>query len=150
MSLQGIIAVGLAYKLLTAGSMDHDETVQATYDALEPAVSAHASVYADHIDDGENPRNEIGGLSHVPDLIVKSGVDTNLIIEVETADSLKANPAAAESQLRDFSTPGYRRVLVVPPSQEEAESVKSFIADEFDALPGKLYLATPEGVVEYL
>jgi hypothetical protein len=147
---QYAVAGAVIYKALSAGEMDHDETVQATYETLSREVSSHATVYADHITDGENPRGEIDGLTHVPDLIVKSGVDTNLIVEVETAASLESNPGEAESQLRDFSTSGYRRVLVIPPSESEAESVESFIENEFDAMPGKLYMATPDGVTEYL
>lgn len=150
MSLQGLVAAGVVYKLLSSGSMDHDATVQATYDTLVDNVHSHATVYADHIDAGPNPRGEVDGLRHIPDLVVKSGVDNSLIVEVETADSLANRKDEALSQLRDFSTAGYRRVLVIPPSEQDEESVTAFLEREFDRINGRVYLATPTGITEYL
>lgn len=147
---QAVIAAGIAYGVLKSGTLDHDETVQSTYDTLQGEVSSDTTIYADHIDDGENPRGEVDGLSKVPDIVVKSGSENNLIVEVETADSLADRRSEARKQLRDFSKRSYRRVLVMPPSQEDHDAVKQFVQTEFEELDGELYAATPEGINEYL
>lgn len=146
-----VVAGGLigAAILWQSSPMDHDETVQATYDELNAVVPADATVYADHIDGAPNPHGEVKGLTHVPDVVVKAGSANSLIIEVETADSLENSRSEARSQLKDFSTPGYRRMLVVPPSEEDKEAVTSFL-EEFDTLSGELYLAAPETAPDYL
>ena len=147
---QAVIAGGIAYGLLKSRTLSHDETVQSTYDALQDQVSSDATIYADHIDDAENPRGEVSGLDKVPDIVVKSRLDNNLIVEVETADSLSDRRSEAREQLRDFSKSSYRRVLVMPPSQEDHDAVKEFVQTEFEELDGELYAATPEGVTDYL
>lgn len=153
MAWQAVAAVGAlawgAKKLLGSSDLDHDETVQATYDALVDAVPADATVYADHITDGPNPRSAVPGLSHVPDVVVKAGSVNNLIVEVETADSLEQARATARQQVAAFSKRGYRRILVVPPGKEDVDAVREFL-EEFADLDGQLYLSDPDSVTQFL
>jgi hypothetical protein len=149
MSWPAVVA-GLALGAILSDSspMDHHDTVEATYDELTDKTPSDASVYADHMGAAPSPHGEIDGLSHVPDVVVKSGVAQNLFIEVETANSLADNASEARSQLRDFSTRGYRRLLVVPPSEEDTEAAKKFLGGaDFD---GQVYLAVPTGASEFL
>jgi len=95
---------------------DHHDVVQQTVNNLEPELPEHASLYADHLGDGyPNPRGAFTGIDnapedHIPDVVVTSGIKNNLIIEVETGDSIEESSSAAKSQIDDFSIPGYRRV----------------------------------------
>lgn len=149
---QGVVALGIlavGAKLLGSSELDHDDTVQETYDALTGAVPTDATIYADHIADGPNPRSALDGLEHVPDIVVKAGSVNSLIIEVETADSLEHVRAKARKQVKEFRRRGYRRVLVVPPGKEDVEAVQEFI-DEFEKLDGQLHLCTPDSVVDLL
>lgn len=148
----GLIAAGaltLGAALLGSSELDHDETVQETYDVLVKNVPGDATIYADHIADGPNPRGEVAGLSYIPDLVVKSGIAHSLIIEVETAESLRDRRSEARSQVMDFRKRGYKRVLIVPPGNDDIEEVKSFIG-EFDDLGGGLYAGDPDAVTEFL
>lgn len=126
-----VVASGLigAAILWPSSAIDHGETVEATYDELVSAVPEDATVYVDHHDGAPNPNGEVSALTHVPDLVVKAGSANSLIIEVETTDSLENSRSDARSQLEDFSTPGYRRMLVVPPSEEDTEVVEEFLDD---------------------
>lgn len=139
----GLIGAAL---LWPSSSMDHDETVQATVDELEAVAPADATVYADHIDGVPNPRGEVDGLTHVPDVVVKAGSTNSLIIEIETVDSLREAQAEARSQVRDFRKQGYRRVLVVPSGQADDETVTSFVEDS----EGVLNVATPKTIADLL
>jgi hypothetical protein len=144
-----VAGAALGYAILSDSSpMDHDETVEATYDELTDHVPADASVYADHIDAPQSPHGEMDGLSRVPDIVVQSGDAHSLVVEVETADSLANDASEARSQLRDFATRGYRRLLVVPPSEEDTDAVETFLKDaDFD---GEIYLAVPSTASEFL
>lgn len=143
----GAIVVGA--RLLWPSRLDHDETIQRTYDILEKNVPTDATVYADHIADGPNPRGELDGVNHVPDVIVKSRRANCLIIEVETAASLSANYSKARTQVQGLRKRGYRRVLLVPSGETTSDPVRSFV-EEFDSLDGELYLATPDSVCNLL
>ena len=83
-------------------------------------------------------------------MVVTSGRKNNLIIEVETGDSIEANGSEAQSQLEDFSIPGYRRVLVVPGADFDTAHVDEFEDHLDEEIDGELYFATPSGVVELL
>ena len=100
------------YALLKDSDKDHDGVVQETVDELEDEVPDDATVYADHLD-GErpNPRGAFAGVDgapdeHIPDVVVTSGLANNLIIEVETGDSIENNSSEAKSQIDDFSISG--------------------------------------------
>ena len=135
---------------------DHHDVVQQTVDNLEPEMTEHGSLYADHLDgDYPNPRGaftdtENGPEEHIPDVVVKSGVKNNLIIEVETGDSIEDNSSAAKSQIEDFSVPSYRRVLVIPDADFNAVHVDEFEEHLDEEIDGEFYVATPEGVVDLL
>lgn len=135
---------------------DHDDVVQKTADNLEPKLSEHASLYADHIgDEYPNPRGAFNDIEnapddHIPDVVVKSGQENSLIIEVETGGAIDVNSAEAKSQIEDFSIPGYRRVLVVPDADFDAAHVDEFEDQLGEEIDGELYFATPSGVVELL
>jgi len=133
---------------LLSGEPEHGDVVDATYDELASEVAASATVYADHVDDAPNSEAEIDGVSHVPDVIVKSAVDNNLVIEVETEGGLEDDPQHALEQLNDFSTAGYRRLLVVP--EAHAEAGEAFVEEYGDELSGQYYLASPATVTEFL
>lgn len=149
------LAAGTAIgaKILSNSEKDHDEVVADTYDALEPELPPDASIYADHLDnrdDIDTPHGVVDGLTHVPDVVVKSGVSNSLLIEVETADSLADNGADAKSQLDDFSKPGYRRVLVFQKGKSDVEAVRAFLDEIEDELDGQMHVAHPETVPNLL
>lgn len=148
MAWQYAVAAGLGALGVKAllSELSHDETVQATYDRLERAATRDATVYADHIDDGPNPRGELDSVDHIPDIIVKAGSANNLIVEVETVDALREARVEARSQMRAFRKQGYRRVLVVPSGQADDEAVTSFIEDS----EGVLNVATPKTIADLL
>jgi len=143
--LGGATAVGL---LLHDSDPDHDDVVETTYEQLKGASPENAKVFADHVDDAPNPRGEVDGLDHVPDVVVKSRVANSLLVEVETEDALENSPTEAKQQLQDFSKSGYRRVLVVP--QAHSESAEEFAEKVEDDLPGEYYLSTPKKVTQLL
>jgi len=74
----------------------------------------------------------------VPDIVCKSMATNNLIIEVETEDTLDDE---AISQLDEFRLRGYRRVLVVP--NGDSETVSEFEQRLNEEIPGKITVATP-------
>lgn len=83
-----------ASELLGESEQDHNEVVEETYEELRAEVPRDATVYADHLShrDIPNPEGEVDGLTHVPDLVVKSGVASNLIIPLtQTTSSSTAN-----------------------------------------------------------
>lgn len=135
--------------LLGSASRGHDGTVQQTYDALKPAVPVDATVYADHIEAGPNPRGELAGVSHVPDVLVKSRTANSLIIEIETATSLSRNRLTARRQVAGLRKRGYRRVLIVPPGDRGLEAVQRF-CEAFQSRDGPLYFSTPSAVTDLL
>ncbi|MDB2246070.1 MULTISPECIES: hypothetical protein [Halorubrum] len=135
---------------------DHDDVVQKTVDNLEPEVPENGSLYADHLDDGyPNPRGAFTNVDnapedHIPDVVVTSGLKSNLIIEVETGDSIKDSSSAAKSQIEDFSIPSYKRVLVVPGADFDAVHVDEFEEHLDEEIDGEFYFATPDGVTDLL
>ena len=150
----GAALIGAAALIST--DEDHDDVVQNTVNNLEFELPADATLYADHLDgDRPNPRGAFTDLNdapdeHVPDVVVTSGWKNNLIIEVETGDSIEANGSEAQSQLEDFSIPGYRRVLVVPDADFDTAHVDEFEDHLDEEIDGELYFATPSGVVDLL
>lgn len=143
--LLGGAAVGL---LLHESDPDHDDVVETTYEQLKKASRANAKVFVDHVDGAPNPRGEVDGLDHVPDVVVRSGAANSLLVEVETGASLKNSPTEAKRQLQDFSKSGYRRVLVVP--KADSDTAEEFAGKVEDDLPGRYYLSTPKQVTELL
>jgi len=119
MSLGAYIAGGIALKALhealSGNDADHDDILEQTFEAVERETTERTNIYVDHINDrvdaDGNTREATPGTDHVPDLVISGFVDRNLVVEVETDGSLDGD---AESQLADFSTSGYTRVLVVP------------------------------------
>ena len=142
--------------ILLDSDEDHHDVVQQTVNNLEPELPEHASLYADHLgNDYPNPRGAFTGIDnapedHIPDVVVTSGIKNNLIIEVETGDSIKESSSAAKSQIDDFSIPGYRRALVVPGADFDAVHVDEFEEHLDEEIDGEFYVATPEGVVDLL
>lgn len=146
-----IAAVGgaIAVAKILSSDADHDDVVSDTVGALEAEAPSDASIYADGVDGVPSPHGEVDGIvEHVPDVVVKSGVANNLIVEVETADSLEERDGDARSQLREFSTRGYRRVLVVPDG--DGEQMAAFMEDVNERIDGTIHTATPEDVAELL
>lgn len=147
------VSVFVGLKYLSESEKSHDEVVEETYNRLSEATPNDATVYADHLthrSDVPNPDGKVDGVSKVPDVVVKSTQSNSLIVEVETADSLAERPAKAKAQLQDFSTAGYRRVLAVPEGKSDVEAVREFLGAIEDDLNGKIYLATPDDVTEFL
>jgi len=145
------VGVAALYELLSESEpRDHNAVVADVYNRLDEAAPSNASVYADHVDAAPNPHGEVGGVEeHIPDVVVKSGVANSLIIEVETASSLESDAAEARSQLREFSTPGYRRALVVEAATSDEDSVREFV-ESLDGLDGEVYFVKPEDVTNLL
>lgn len=119
MSLGGAIAGGIALKVLhdalSDSDADHDDVLERTFEAVERETTELTDIYVDHINDrvdaDGNTREATPGSDHIPDLVVSGFADRNLVVEVETDGSLDGD---AGSQLADFSTSSYTRVLVVP------------------------------------
>ncbi|MBO4248392.1 hypothetical protein IL252_11260 [Halomicrobium sp. IBSBa] len=115
LAIVGTIAAGYVLDRLSKTNKDHDDVVEETFQAVSGAAHPNSSIYTDHIDvdaDG-NPRSATPGTDHVPDLVLEGFEDNNIVVEVETGDSLDGD---ALEQLADFSEPGYTRTLVVPDS----------------------------------
>lgn len=148
-------AAGIGY-LLSRSDKDHDDVVEETLEQLEDAAADDATIFADHVDRDDIP-NTRGAFTHLddepdhhPDVVVKSGIDNSLIVEVETGDALENNGGEAKDQIDDFSISGYRRVLVVPGADFDSKHVKEFSEDLDEQLSGNVYLATPSGVTDLL
>jgi hypothetical protein len=110
------------YRWLTPAS--HDELVEKTHDSLVDSTGEEVSVFTDfhhyHPESAAgNTRTLDLGFTHHPDHVVHSGTGSpNLVIEVET--NVDALNSEARSQLRDFRSSGYQRVLAVPKSAVDA------------------------------
>lgn len=148
-------AAGLGY-LLSKSDKDHDDVVEETLEQLEAASAGDATIYADHVDREDIP-NTRGAFTHLdhdpdhhPDVVVQSGIDNSLIVEVETGSALEDNGSKAKSQMDDFSISGYRRVLVVPDADFDSKHVNEFSDDLDEQLSGNVYVATPSGVTDLL
>jgi len=113
LAIAGTVAAVAVLDRLSSTEKDHDDVLEDTYQAVESAAASRSSIYVDHInvDADGNPRSALPGEDHILDLVLTGFADNNLVVEVETADTLDQT---ALDQLADFSTKGYRRVLVVP------------------------------------
>lgn len=116
---------------------EHNRLLGRTYDRIDEVASGKHKLFVDHItrSSAEGQPPVIGG--HIPDILLKDFTSSNLIIEVETADSLEKH---AQNQLRAFKKPGYKRVLVVP---EVAVNDARVLAEN---VRGTVYVRTPETV----
>jgi hypothetical protein len=148
MSLGGAIAGGIALKVLydalSDSDADHNDVLENTYEAVARETTETTSIYVDHIDDrvdaDGNTRQATPGTNHHPDLVVSGFADRNLVVEVETADTLDAS---AKSQLQDFATQGYTRVLVVPDGT--VDDGAKFLED-LGANTDRVVVTEPQGV----
>lgn len=147
----GAVVVG-AYGImkLLEGNVDHDTVVRDTSANIEMYLPRDATLYADHIARHPNPRvvaNDLD-LGHVPDVVVRAGSVSNLMIEVETDGSINTSAAEAKRQLEAFATRGYKNVLVVPDVQTQV--VREFEEKLNSELRGTIYVETPTNVVDLL
>lgn len=148
----GALAILGGAVLLNRSEKDHDDVVEDTFDELAAAVPRDANVYADHLShrgDVLNSQGEVNGLTHIPDIVVKAGSVNSLLVEVETADSLKNEPHKAREQLTDFSKSGYRRVLVISEKVDD-DVVQNFVDETRNQIGGEIYVATPSTVTNLL
>lgn len=113
-------------------------------------------MYANYLGgDYPNPRGAFNNLEsapeeQIPDVVVTSGQKNNLIIEVKTGNSIEKNGSEAKSQIDDFSTPSYRRVLVVPGVDFDAVHVDEFEEQIDEDIDGNVHVATLSGVIRLL
>jgi hypothetical protein len=152
MSLGSAIVGGIALKMLHDAladtEADHDDVLEEAYHTVEGAAEPGTDVYVDHINDRTGvdadgtTHNEVPNTTRVPDLVAKGFLDTNLIVEVETATTLDAD---AVEQLDDFTTKGYTRALIVP--EGAVEDGIHFVDEE---LEGEVYVTEPSSLPELL
>lgn len=150
----GLAKAGLALATVVAGSKvwesltttRHDKAVKEAYNNLTYVAAQDTTVYADHISAGPSPRGTVEGVEGVPDIVVKSGSQNNLLVEIETAQSIENNPVHAANQLKDFSKKGYRRVLAVHSSDANTELVRDWISSIDKKLEGELHSARTDNV----
>lgn len=147
----GAVVVG-GYSLLKylESDADHDTIVEETATNLARQLPADGKLYADHIGDYPNPRQVANDLdlAHVPDVVVRAGSVSNLMIEVETDGSLDDGGAEAKRQLEEFATCGYKNVLVVP--DVDTDVVEEFEEQLNRELRGTIYVETPSTVTRLL
>lgn len=148
-ALLGVTGLYALLKLLS-GEANHDDVLQDAAWNLDRYLPADSTLYADHIDEYKNPHTVVQDLNldHVPDIVVRSGSASNLIVEVETASSLENSGYEAIQQLEAFGTRGYKNVLIVPDTGNR-------IVDEFGnridrEVNGRVYVATPSSIVNLL
>jgi hypothetical protein len=143
-AIAGAAAVAaIGWKVLS-GPKGHDGLVKKTHKQLQQSAGESTSVYVDHHHYSDsaagNTRGLDLGINSIPDHVVQSPPGSpNLIVEVETSDSLDSD---AEEQLEEFRLQGYKRVLVVPSSA--ADDAEAFVGD----LDGQISVTTPSDVVE--
>lgn len=143
----GAVAYGGAKAVEYLNTSEHDRALKKTYKQLESAAS-DATIYVDHIDvDAAGNPEGVLDINRVPDLILHNQQSANLVVEVETADSLQDARAEARAQLQAFASPGYRRVLVVPEGASEVavNAVQDWPIDE-----DNIYVANPSTVADAL
>lgn len=145
----GLLALGALVKALSGTDANHDDVLEDAYDVVARETDETATIYVDHIDveaDG-NTREATPGNDHVPDLVVSRFADhgpSGLVIEVETDGTLDGD---ALDQLKDYTTPSYRRVLVVPDDVTE-DGVQFLEESEVD--DGRIAVAGPSDLSELL
>jgi hypothetical protein len=147
LAIAGTIAAGYLLDRLSNSDEDHDDVLEDTYQAVSGAATSSSSIYVDHIDvdaDG-NPRSATPGTDHVPDLVLTGFEDNNIVVEVETGDSLDGE---ALNQLADFSVPGYTRALVVPDSV--VNDGVQFVEEYTDSKTDNIVVCGPSDTPELL
>jgi len=147
LAIVGTIAAGYVLDRLSNSNKDHDEVLRDTYQAVSSAATAESSIYVDHIDvdTAGNPRSAAPGTAHIPDLVLTGFEDNNIVVEVETGDSLNGD---ALDQLEDFSKPGYTRALVVPDSV--VDDGIQFIEEYTDTATANIVVCGPSDTPELL
>ncbi|WP_338756525.1 hypothetical protein V9T20_12940 (plasmid) [Halobacterium salinarum] len=141
----GLLALKALDELLSETDADHNDVLRDAYEHVEQATTEKASIYVDHlnVDADGNPRDATPGDDHVPDLVVSQYHGQSLVIEVETGDTLDGS---AKSQLEDFKTPSYKRVLVVP---DAAVSDGTAFLEEFQG-DEQVVVCGPSDLAAYL
>lgn len=153
MSLGALIAGGIGLKLLhdalSESDADHDDVLEEAYHELNDAKSPGTELYPAHIQDRSgvdgagHPKGELPNVTGVPDLLAKGFSDNNLVIEVETGDTLNSDAVA---QLEDFATPGYTRVLVVP--DDVLDDGARFVEESLNG--ERVFVSGPSDLPEFL
>jgi len=147
-AIAGTLALGALHELLSDSDADHHDVLEDTYETVARETAETTSIYVDHIDDrvdaDGNTRTATPGSNHRPDLVVSGFADRNLVVEVETADTLDGD---AESQLEDFKTQGYTRALVVPDGTVDGGT--QFL-DGLDADTENVVVTEPSSVADLL
>lgn len=154
--MAGLLAAGAAvagtYTLLKLfeSDADHDTIVEETATNLAYQLPPDGTLYADHIEEYPNPREVAADLdlAHVPDVVVRAGSVSNLMVEVETDGSLDGGASEAKRQLEAFATRGYKNVLVVP--DVDTDVVSEFEAQLNEELSGTIYVETSTSVTNLL
>jgi len=144
--LLGLAVAGVGYALLSPSEQtyDHDELLEAAYNAVDAATDESVAISSDHgVGNGKGIRS-IDGIEGVPDMAVTGFGVPNLLIEVETPDALADRTADFIEQINGFQKQGYKRVLVVP---SETTKAAAAVAEEID---GDVTVSTPSGVAELL
>ena len=141
----GIVAVGAtAAAVLLDRSPEHNDVLANAYQTVARETDEAATVYVDHLDvDAPNPRDAEPGDDKVPDLVVSQFEGRQLVVEVETEDSLNED---ALVQLEDFATTGYTRALVVP--EETTSKAAAFIRES--RLQGEVSVTCSENISRFL
>lgn len=146
MGLPALAAVGAAAYGAVKGieyltTTEHDRALKKAYKVADKYTDSSATIFVDHVTDQPTPHGAVDGLTQVPDMVIRGNPDVpNVIVEVETADSLDRAYADARSQLEDFRTRGYRRLLVVPSDALEAAETLA------GAVDGTVTVTTPKGL----
>lgn len=149
--IAGGLALGALHRLLRGSDDDHDDVLEATYHELREETDSSTNIAVAHIqsrsgvDANGHVRSATPGEDHEPDLVVESFVDNKLVVEVETGDTLDGE---AMSQLEDFSTSGYTRVLVVP--EGDVDAGETFLSGTGEAGRQPVAVCSPGGVTEFL
>lgn len=108
---------------------------------LSRAAAEDRVVYADHISIGPSPHGTVDLSCGVPDLVVKSGSQNSLLVEVKTAAPIGSNPTHATNQLAGFRKQGYCRAIVLPATDSNSDTVTEWIDAAEQELDGELVAA---------
>jgi len=140
------LATAYVLKKLSSTDRDHDDVLLDAYKEVRNEAATSSSIYTDHInvDSDGNTRSAKPGGDHHPDLVLTGFQDRNLVVEVETGDSLNGH---LEDQLTDFRTNGYTRVLVVPDGVVDDGAA---VLDEFDSEHDNVVVCGPSKLPDLL
>lgn len=147
----GATLVGLHRLLKSREEADHDDVTEQAYHELREAADPSTKISVAHIQDRDDVnadghvRSATPGEEHEPDIVVDSFADNKLVIEVETGASLDSE---ALSQLRDFSTAGYTRLLVVP--EGIVDDGETFLEETGSTGRRPVEVCSPSGVARHL